>query len=198
MRSVNRATSALALAASLLSVVVLSACQPESEFTFGGSKRDVLTTLREVGVQTLALDVHPRIHVTSARDFANLQDVEGVIVGAGGLRAGFREDSIEFLQIAPVHEAWRKHFDGVTSRAEVLAGLEGLYVEEPSLSIRSIAIRNTYVKVEELSDQDYQLLERYDEWTGSYTDSRGYWHLTLNFEDGRLTEVRRGWFPGPL
>ncbi len=149
-------------------------------------------------VVRLWLDVHPSVQVTRSRDFELLQNAEGVIVGAGDLRAGFRGERLDYLQIAPIHDEWRQYFQGADSRAAVLAGLQRLFLSEPGLQIRSVAIRNTHVSIGELGEPERQLLERYDQWSGTYTDSAGYWHLTLNFEAGRLSEMTRRWFSEPL
>lgn len=170
----------------------------DAQFAFGGSKQGALATLHQLGVAMLALDVHPEVQVTSQRDFELLQDAEGVIVGAGELRAGFRDEALDYLQIAPIHSEWQRYFEGAESRATVIAGLQRLFLSEPGLQIRSVAIRNTHVSIVAPGEREQTLLEHYDQWSGTYTDSKGYWHLTLNFEKGRLSEVTRRWFPGPL
>ena len=114
------------------------------------------------------------------------------------LRAGFRGEALDYLLIAPVHEAWKPYFENADSRSAVLAGLERLFLSEPGLQIRSVAIRNTHVNLGELDDSERALLEHYNQWSGTYTDPKGYWHVTLNFEAGQLSELTRRWLPGPL
>lgn len=175
-----------------------AAMASDTSFEYGGNTQSALATLRELGVQTLALDVHPGVQVTSPRDFELLQNAEGAIVGAGDLRAGFRGEALDYLQIAPIHDDWQRYFEGADSRSAVLAGLQRLFLSEPGLQVRSVAVRNIHVNLTELGEHERTLLEHYGQWRGTYTDSKGYWHLTLNFEAGRLSEVTRRWLPAPL
>ena len=156
----------------------------------GDSRLTVIEQLRSLGIEHVRPEVLHQIRVTSPKEMSRLRDSEAVILFPGDARVTFSEDQVRERQVLPsVKFEWKARLETATTRDEVFSVFAEILEADKRAVVGNFAPGSRWVKLAGISKDDLRLLERYDAWELNRKNQDGFWHVRLEFAEGRLARL---------
>ena len=157
--------------------------------TIGESKKQALAGLREMGVSRVMPGLGEQVAVTKAEELSELQDAEGVIIGAGDVTIAFDGNDVQRVTVAPIFPAWNALLHGIRTRQEAFRALAQILDQSKGVEVRALALDADSVYIQRITPEGQALLDKYNHWSVSHDAEDGYVHMDLDFVEGALRRI---------
>jgi hypothetical protein len=157
--------------------------------TIGESKKQALAGLREMGVSRVMPGLGEQVAVTKAEDLSELQDAEGVIIGAGDVTIAFDGNDVQRVTVAPIFPAWNALLHGIRTRQEAFRALAQILNQSKDVEVRALAVDADSVYVPRITPEGQALLDKYNHWSVSHDAKDGYVYMDMEFAQGVLRRI---------
>lgn len=165
----------------------------------GYAKSDAIVQLKEFGVHQLQVDPEI-IYVSDSKELHKLWGFDNLKAALGSIIIRFKGDSIQSIQVSPVFTDWRQKLDNAENKEQIFDVLS-LFLhsaKKPYRVMQNYDPDAGWVKLDNASQEDKERLEKFNHWEASFHDDEGFWHLTLDFNDGTLSSLRIQFSPVEL
>ncbi|VAW78397.1 hypothetical protein MNBD_GAMMA13-954 [hydrothermal vent metagenome] len=156
-----------------------------------GQKKSVtVSALLDMGVIVVSPNVKNVITVTNPSDLEKVRGSESITLDGPrvALRIKFAGDAVEYIN-APPHTDWEEKVKPIKTKEGVFKLLGDVLRSDPKMYVRNLATDTHQIRLSEMTDDDRQLLEKYDAWGMNRDNDAGYWHFHLEFDNDVLTKI---------
>lgn len=156
----------------------------------GQKKSTTVSALLDMGVIVVSPNVKNVITVTNPSDLEKVWGSESIALDGYrvALRIKFVGNDIEDVKVPP-HSEWEKRFESIATREDVFKLLDSVLRSDPKAYVRNLATDTHQIRLSEMTDDDWRLLEKYDAWEMGRVNEAGYWNFYLEFSNGVLEKI---------